>query len=197
MATMMSGRFLPLIAIGVVAACSTTDAPLSQPVVSAATSSSPSSSASAVRIAGLSNLRQTAFVVTDACRTVTYETDRRATAPAAITKALEGYASAFPGGLNVDVQPMSLRMRCHASGAGNLQSYCVADATLILIATGTTQSGQQVTVKTSKETSERAPLGLICIAAMPAVTAAVDKALAEGLVDLQSGLTAQTGVPAR
>lgn len=170
---------------------------MSQPPTSAATSSNPSSSASAVRIAGLSNLRQTAFVVTDACRTVTYETDRRSTAPTTITKALEGYASAFPDGLNVDVQPMSLRMRCHASGAGNLQSYCVADATVVLVATGTTQSGQPVTIRASRETSERAPLGLICIAAMPAVTAAVDKALAEGLVDLQSGLIAQTGIPAR
>jgi hypothetical protein len=196
MVTMVSGRLLPLITIGVVAACSTTDAPLSRPVASTATSSSPSDSPG-VRITGLSNLRQTAFVVTDACRTVTYETDRRAMAPAAITKALEGYASAFPSGLNVDVQPMSLRMRCHASGAGNLQSYCVADATLALIATGTTQSGQQVRINASKETSERASQGLICIAAMPAVTGAVDKALAEGLADLQSALTAQTGIPAR
>lgn len=194
---MISGRLLPLIAIAVVVGCSTTDAPMSQPVAPSVASSSASNGASGVRITGLSNLRQTAFVVTDACRTVTYETDRRATAPATITKALEGYASAFPGGLSVDVQPLSVRMRCHASGAGNLQSYCVADATLALVATGTTQAGQQVRISATKEVSERASQGLICIAAMPAVTAAVDKALAEGLVDLQSSLTAQTGIPVR
>lgn len=194
---MMSTRFLPLIAISGLVGCSTTDAPLSQPASAVAASANATNGAAGVRITGLPNLRQTAFVVTDACRTVTYETDRRVTAPAAIAKALEAYAPAFPGGLSVEVQPMSLRMRCHAAGAGNFQSYCVADATLILIATGSTQSGQQVTIKASKETSEQAAQGLLCIAAMPAVTAAVDKALAEALVDLQSGLTAQTGVSAR
>ena len=45
--------------------------------------------------------------------------------------------------------------------------------------------------------TERAQQGLLCISTMPAVTAAVDKALAEVLTDLQGGLGGRTGIPAR
>jgi hypothetical protein len=42
-----------------------------------------------------------------------------------------------------------------------------------------------------------AKLGLLCISAIPAVTGAVDEALADALVDLQGSLPARTGIAAR
>jgi len=155
------------------------------------------SSAGPVQISGLANFQQTAVVLTDACSTTRYETDRRATARAAIDKALERYATALPGGLTVDVQSLSLRMRCHRAGPGDLQSYCAADASLQMTATGRDPSGAPINVSATKDVMERAQQGLLCISTMPAVTAAVDKALAEVLVDLQGGLSGRTGIPAR
>jgi len=149
-----------------------------------------------VQITGLSNFQQTAFVVTEACRSTKYETDRRAAAREAIDRALQPYASAVPGGLAVEVQSLSLRMRCHRSGLSDLESYCAADASLQMAVNGRDGSGD-IKVSATKDVTERAQQGLLCISTMPAVTAAVDKALAEALVELQGGLSGRTGIPAR
>jgi hypothetical protein len=187
-------KFFSLLAVGIVASCTVSDA--SGPAPAAAPQAA-ASSAGSVQISGIANFRQTAVVLTDTCSTAKYETDRQAFARAAIDNALESYAATLPGGLSVNVQSLSLRMRCHAAGAGSLQSYCAAQATLALAATGKDRNGQEIKVTTSKDVTERAQQGLLCISTMPAVTAAVDKALAEALVDIQGGLTARTGIPAR
>jgi hypothetical protein len=174
------------------AGCAISDAPSSPAPAATGTPLS----AGAVQITGLSNFQQTAFVVTEACRSTKYETDRRAAAREAIDKALQRHASAVPGGLTVEVQSLSLRMRCHRSGLSDLQSYCAADANLQLAVSGRDRGGD-IRISTSKEATERAQQGLLCISTMPAVTAAVDKALAEALVDLQGGLSGRTGVPVR
>ena len=174
------------------AGCAISDAP-SSPAPAAL--GAPVSTGS-VQITGLSNFQQTAFVVTDACRGTKYETDRRATAREAIDKALQRYASAVPGGLTVEVQSLSLRMRCHRSGLSDLQSYCAADASLQMAVSGRDRGGD-IKVSASKDATERAQQGLLCISTMPAITAAVDKALADALVDLQGGLSSRTGIPAR
>jgi hypothetical protein len=185
-------RLIFLATIVAVAGCAISDAP--SPPAPAATGTSVS--AGAVQITGLSNFQQTAFVVTEACRGTKYETDRRTAAREAIDKALQRYASAVPDGLTVEVQSLSLRMRCHRSGLSDLQSYCAADASLQM-AVGGRDRGGDIKVSATKNVTERAQQGLLCISTMPAVTAAVDKALAEALVDLQGGLSGRTGIPAR
>jgi hypothetical protein len=182
-----------LVAIGLLAGCTVSDASSSNPPPMVLSSVQ---GAESVRISGLANLRQTALVLTDQCRTASYETDRQAFAQAALIKGLAGYAPAFPNGIAVDVQPMSLRMRCHSSGLAALLSYCEAEAKVGLTAGGTTRAAQVVSVNVAKEASERAQLGLACISTMPAVTAAVDKALMDAIAGLQADLTAQTGLPA-
>ncbi|TAJ84388.1 MAG: hypothetical protein EPO41_28850 [Reyranella sp.] len=182
-----------LVAIGLLAGCTVSDASSSNPPPMVLSSVQ---GAEGVRISGLSNLRQTALVLTDQCRTASYETDRQAFAQVALIKGLAGYAPAFPNGIAVDVQPMSLRMRCHSSGLAALLSYCEAEAKVGLTAGGTTRASQVVSVTVAKEASERAQLGLACISTMPAVTAAVDKALMDAIAGLQADLTAQTGLPA-
>ena len=87
-------------------------------------------------------------------------------------------------------------MRCHRSGLSDLQSYCAADASLQMAVSGRDRGGD-IRVSATKDATERAQQGLLCISTMPAVTAAVDKALAEVLVDLQGGLSGRTGIPAR
>ena len=174
------------------AACAISDGP--SPPSQTATATTPS--AGPVQISGLSNFQQTAFVITEACRSTKYETDRRAAAREAIDKALERYATALPGGLTVEVQSLQLRMRCHRSGLSDLESYCAADASLQMTATGRDRGGD-IRISATKDVTERAQQGLLCISTMPAVTAAVDKALAEALVDLQGGLSGRTGIPAR
>ncbi|WP_428676519.1 hypothetical protein [Reyranella sp.] len=182
-----------LFAIALLAGCTVSDASSSNPSQTALSSVQGTGS---VRISGLSNLRQTALVLTDQCRTASYETDRQAFAQVALIKGLEDYAAAFPNGIAVDVQPMSLRMRCHSSGLAALLSYCEAEARVGLTAGGTTRASQVVSVNVTKEASERAQLGLACISTMPAVTAAVDKALTDAIAGLQADLTAQTGIAA-
>jgi len=184
----LATRLILFATIVALPSCATSDAPSPSSPAMATTSAGP------VQISGLANFQQTAFVVTEACRSTKYETDRRAAAREAIDKALERYASAVPGGLTVDVQSLSLRMRCHRSGPSDLQSYCAADASLQMTVTG---RGGDIKVSASKDATERAQQGLLCISTMPAVTAAVDKALAEALVDLQGGLSGRTGLPAR
>lgn len=179
-------RLIFFASIGALTACEISDAP------SSSSATPPGSYAGSVQINGLSNFRQTALVVTDACRTTKYETDRRATAREAIDKALERYASALPGGLTVEVQSLSLRMRCHRSGLSDLESYCAADASLEMTVSGRDRGGD-IKVSAAKSATERAKQGLLCISTMPAVTAAVDKALAEALVELQGGLASRTG----
>jgi hypothetical protein len=174
------------------AGCAISDAPSS----SAPASTGTAVSAGAVQITGLENFQQTALVITEGCKGTKYETDRRATAREAIDRALQRYASAVPGGLTVEVQSLSLRMRCHRSGLSDLQSYCAADASLQMAVSGRDRGGD-IRISASKEATERAQQGLLCISTMPAVTAAVDKALAEALVDLQGGLSGRTGIPAR
>lgn len=188
----IASRLIFFASIVALAACSISDAPSSP----APTATDTPVSAGSVQITGLSNFQQTAFVVTEACRGTKYETDRRAAAREAIDKALQRYASAVPGGLTVEVQSLSLRMRCHRSGLSDLQSYCAADASLQMTVTGR-DSGGPITVSATKAATERAQQGLLCISTMPAVTAAVDKALANALVDLQGGLSGRTGIPAR
>ena len=185
----LAARLIFFASIVALAGCAISDAPSSPALAATETAVS----AGAVQITGLSNLQQTAFVVTEACRGTKYETDRRAAAREAIDKALQRYASAVPGGLTVEVQSLSLRMRCHRSGLSDLQSYCAADASLQMAVSGR----GDIKVSATKEVTERAQQGLLCISTMPAVTAAVDKALAEALVDLQGGLSGRTGIPAR
>jgi hypothetical protein len=117
-------------------------------------------------------------------------------APSSPAPALQRYASEVAGGLTVEVQSLSLRMRCHRSGLSDLQSYCAADASLQMAVSGRDRGGD-IRVSATKDATERAQQGLLCISTMPAVTAAVDKALAEALVDLQGGLGGRTGIPAR
>jgi hypothetical protein len=188
----LATRLIFFASIVALASCSISDAPSSP---APAATGTPVSSGS-VQIAGLSNFQQTALVITEGCRGTKYETDRRAAAREAIDKALERYASAVPGGLTVEVQSLSLRMRCHRSGLSDLESYCAADASLQMVVSGRDRGGD-IKVSATKEATERAQQGLLCISTMPAVTAAVDKALAEALVDLQGGLSGRTGIPAR
>lgn len=185
-------RIFSAIAIAALAACSVSDVGSPAPSLPAG-----APDAGSVRISGISNFRQTALVLTDLCSSAKYETDRQAVARAAIDTALERYTSALPGGLSVDVQSLSLRMRCHNAGPGTLQSYCAADARLAIAATAKDRNGQPISLEVSKDVTERAQQGLLCISTMPAVTAAVDKALAEALVEIQNGLTARTGIPLR
>ena len=185
----LAARLIFFASIVALTGCAISDAPSSPAPAATGTAAS----AGAVQITGLSNFQQTAFVVTEACRGTKYETDRRAVAREAIDKALQRYASAVPGGLTVEVQSLSLRMRCHRSGLSDLQSYCAADASLQMAVSGR----GDIKVSAIKEVTERAQQGLLCISTMPAVTAAVDKALAEALVDLQGGLSGRTDIPAR
>ncbi|WP_422032397.1 hypothetical protein [Reyranella sp.] len=193
MQSIVNVPIVSLFAIALLAGCTVSDASSSNPSQTALSSVQGSGS---VRISGLSNLRQTALVLTDQCRTASYETDRQAFAQVALIKGLAGYAAAFPNGIAVTVQPMSLRMRCHSSGLAALLSYCEAEARVGLTAGGTTRASQVVSVNVTKEASERAQLGLACISTMPAVTAAVDKALTDAIAGLQADLTAQTGIAA-
>lgn len=193
MQSIVNVPIVSLFAIALLAGCTVSDASSSNPSQTALTSVQGSGS---VRVSGLSNLRQTALVLTDQCRTASYETDRQAFAQVALIKGLADYAAAFPNGIAVTVQPMSLRMRCHSSGLAALLSYCEAEARVGLTAGGTTRASQVVSVNVTKEASERAQLGLACISTMPAVTAAVDKALTDAIAGLQADLTAQTGIAA-
>ena len=185
-------RLIFFASIVALASCSISDAPSSP----APAATGAAVSAGAVQITGLSNFQQTALVITEGCRGTKYETDRRVAAQEAIDKALQRYASAVPGGLTVEVQSLSLRLRCHRSGLSDLESYCAADASLQMAVTGRDRGGD-IKVSATKDATERAQQGLLCISTMPAVTAAVDKALAQALVDLQGGLTGRTGIPAR
>ncbi len=150
----------------------------------------------AVRIAGLQRFHQTAEVVTRWCRDAKFETDRRAVAASAIRAALEPQAAALPGGLQVEVETLDMRVRCNMDGFGGLKSYCVADSSLTRVASGKGRQGQAVRLQVSKEVSERVEGNLLCIGAMPAVTRSVDQTLELSLSDLQRGLSPQTGVPA-
>ncbi|MCA0301325.1 MAG: hypothetical protein LCH95_02875 [Proteobacteria bacterium] len=149
-------------------------------------------SQSDVRITGLANLKQTALVLTDSCRSMKFETDRRPQARAAIDRALESYAKKTPGGLTVDVQSLSVKLRCHFSGAGNFGSYCAADATLRLTVSGPGLASP-IALDTTREASESSTQVLICLNAMPAVTAVVDKVVNESLSDLQRQMAARSG----
>ena len=191
-----------LVVIGVLFGCNVTDAP---PPTSAsppqAVSQATELGAGSVQINGLSQFRQTALVVSDHCRSFSYLTDRQDPARASITRALQGYASALPGGLSVDVQSLKVRVRCHTAGAGAFGSYCAADASLSLTAVGKDRSGREITVTASKEATNRVSVGFfvgaVCADGMPAITSAVDSVLATTLADVQSDLAARTGIPVR
>ena len=188
-------RLFLLMVASAIFGCTTTDTP--SPSSTEQIAASAASAAGNVRISGLSNFRQTAEVLTAFCSSVKFETDRRVVAQAAIDKALEGYGSAMPGGLSVDIQSLSIRMRCHVAGPSGFESYCAADTRLTIAASGRDRSGQEIRVAASKGVTERQGAVMLCPSGMPAVTSAVDKVLTEALVDLQSGLSARTGVPAR
>lgn len=188
-----TNRLLLVAAIAAMLGCtSVTDAPPAGQVAAA-----PTTGTGTVQINGLSNFQRTAQVLTVSCSKVKFDTDRRTVAQAAIDNALEGYGAAMPGGLRVDIDSLSLRMRCHEDGPAGFESYCVADARLAVTASGRDRNGQTLSVAASKDVAERVRATVLCVNAMPAVTAAVDKVLADALVDLQSGLTARTGIPAR
>lgn len=191
-----------LAAIGVLFGCNVTDGPPSTSATSlAAASQAAESGASFVQISGLSQFRQTALVVSDHCRSFSYMTDRQETARGSITRALQDYASSLPSGLRVDIQSLRVRMRCHTAGAGAFGSYCAADASLSLTATGIDGSGRAISVTTAKNTTERVPIGFVlgvhCADGMPAVTSAVDSVLATTLSDIQNSLSSRTGIPSR
>lgn len=184
-----------LTVVGAIVGCTVTDAPSPSPTAQTAAPITPG--ASSVQISGLSNFQQTAEVLTAYCSNVKFDTDRRAVAQSAIDKALNGYGTALPSGLRVDIQSLTIRVRCHSAGPSGLGSYCAADTRLALTAGGKDRSGQEVKVAASKDVTERRDTIVFCNNAMSAVTSAVDKVLAEALVDLQSGLTARTGIPAQ
>ena len=114
------------LAAGIATSCTVSDASTPAPAAASVASQAAAPNSGSVQINGIANFRQTALVLTDSCRSAKYETDRQAFARAAIDNALGSYALALPGGLHVDVQSLSLRMRCHAAGPGALQSYCAA-----------------------------------------------------------------------
>jgi hypothetical protein len=150
----------------------------------------------AVRINGLERFHQTAEVVTKWCRDTKFETDRRAAAVSAIRAALEGHAAALPGGLQLEVRSLDTRVRCNMDGFGGLKSYCVADSSLAIIASGKDRQGQDVRLQATKDVTERVEGVILCVHVMPAVSKSVDKSLELSLVDLQRNLSPQTGVPA-
>lgn len=172
------------------AGCQTSDVPSSSPVAV-------DMGNSAVRINGLERFHQTAEVVTQWCRYTKYETDRRAAAVSAIRGALDNHAAALPGGLQLEVRSLSARVRCNMDGFGGLGSYCVADSSLTIVASGKDRNGQDVRLQTNHDVSERVEGAIVCTHVMPAVSKAVDKSLELSLADLQRSLSAQTGVPAR
>ena len=195
-------RVSALVAIGVLFGCNVTDGPppnLASSPTPAVQAAEPG--AGSVQINGLSQFRQTALVVSDQCRSFSYLTDRQEAARASITRALQDYASALPGGLRVDIQSLKVRMRCHTAGAGALSSYCAADASLSLAAIGNDRGGQEISVTVTKEATDRVPIGFVlgaqCADGMPAITSAVDRVLVETLANVQNGLAARTGIPIR
>ena len=185
-------RLFLLTVVGAVVGCTITDAPSTSST--AQTSTSNAASAASVQISGLSNFQQTAQVLTTYCSNVKFDTDRRAVAQSAIDKALNSYGTALPGGLRVDIQSLSIRLRCHSAGPSGFGSYCAADTKLALTASGRDRGGQEVNVAASKDVTERRDALIFCNNAMAAVTSAVDKVLTEALVDLQTGLTTRTGI---
>src|SRR5713101_1774336 len=144
-----------VVALVVLTGCHISDAPTSK----AAAPDVLSSDAGSVRISGLSQFHQTALVVTDACRTFKYETDRQAAARATIDQTLGSQASGLPGGLQLTVESLSLRMRCHTAGAGALSSYCAAEASLALAATAKDRNGQAISVTASKDATAQVAVG--------------------------------------
>lgn len=172
------------------AGCQTSDVPSSGPVPV-------DMGNSAVRIDGLERFHQTAEVVTRWCRDTKYETDRRAAAVSAIRAALDSHAAALPGGLQLEVSRLTTRVRCNMDGFGGLGSYCVADSSLTIVASGRDRKGQDVRLQADKDVSERVEGTILCIHVMPAVSKSVDKSLELSLADLERGLSAQTGAPAR
>lgn len=190
-----------LAATSVLTACTVTDKRSTADPAPAAAAPAAGPDVRSVQISGLSRLHQTALVLTDSCRTFKYETDRQDVARATINRTLESSANAMPGGLRLDVQSSSVRIRCHTAGLGAFRSYCVAEANLTLAASGRDRSGQEIALTASKETTERTDMGFLlgplCADGMRAVTAAMDSALDGALADLQSGLANRTGVTAR
>jgi len=114
----------------------------------------------------------------------------------AIKKALEGQATALPGGVRFEIQSLKLRMRCLVEGPSTLGSYCVADAGLSVVAVGKDRHGQEIRIAASKEVMERSAPFLVCVSTMPTITSAVDKVLAGTLADVQKGLVPATGISA-
>ena len=195
-------RLPALAAISMLFGCNVTDGPpptLASSPTPAVQAAEPG--AGPVQINGLSQFRQTALVVSDQCRSFSYLTDRQEAARTSITRALQDYAPALPGGLRVDIQSLKVRMRCHTAGAGALSSYCAADASLSLAAIGNDRGGREISVTATKEATDRVPIGFVlgvqCADGMPAITSAVDRALVEALANIQNGLTARTGIPVR
>jgi hypothetical protein len=171
------------------AGCQTSDVPSSGPVPF-------DMGNSAVHIDGLERFHQNAEVVTRWCRNTRFETDRRAAAVSAIRAALDSHAAALPGGLQLEVRSLDTRVRCNMDGFGGLKSYCVADASLTIVANGKDRKGQDVRLQANHDVSERVEGTILCVHVMPAVSKSVDKSLELSLVDLQRSLSPQTGVPA-
>ena len=146
--------------------------------------------ASNVQIEGIDRMHAVAHVVSNACRTVQFETDRRRTAQSQISNALAPLAAALPGGLKFEIVSLDIRMRC-------LGSECISGATLAALATGRDKRGNAVRVETSKEASASADTPILCKEAMPAVTTSVDRALGMALADVSERLSSQAAVTAR
>ena len=126
-------------------------------------------------------------VVSNACRTVKFETDRRQQAQSQIVNTLANHAAALPGGLRFEVQSLEVRMRC-------LGTECISGAILAAVATGKDKRGNEVRVQATNQADATADTTLLCKEAMPAVTNSVDKALGITLADMSRRLAPQTGV---
>jgi hypothetical protein len=146
--------------------------------------------ASNVQIEGIERMQTVARVVSNNCRTVQFETDRRRAAQSQISNALVPLAAALPGGLKFEVVSLDIRMRC-------LGSECISGATLAALVTGKDKRGNAVRVETSKEASASADPTILCKEAMPAVTTSVDRALGLALADVSERLSSQAAVTSR
>lgn len=146
--------------------------------------------ASSLQIEGLERLRTVARVVSNACRMVQFETDRRRPAQSRIFNALAAHANALPGGLKFEVQSLDIRMRC-------LGAECISGATLTALATGKDKRGTEVRIQSTSEASDTGDTIILCTEAMPAVTNSVDKALEATLADISRRLSSHTGIAGR
>ncbi|MBS0219537.1 MAG: hypothetical protein JSR91_02230 [Proteobacteria bacterium] len=144
----------------------------------------------AIRIIGIDRFHQKVPVVSRYCETTKYETDRRAPASAAIRSVLKGPATRLANGLRFEIRSLDVHMRCHADGFAGFKSFCASDASLTVRVSGRNRLGQEISLQSSKETTEKVE-ALSCYTGMPAITESVDRALEMVLDDVRSSLSAQ------